>query len=145
MSVRRTIQSSAMLVLCGMGLLLPGCLMRRITVTSNPAGATVWINDAEVGRTPLSTDFTYYGDYDVRVKLEGYETINQRMSADIPLYEIPPIDLLAEAVPATIDHEVKWHFELVPALETTQPRDEFEKDLLERAVDLSTKVERPAD
>lgn len=122
---------------------LPGCLTRRITITSNPPGATVWLNDAEVGRTPLSTDFTYYGDYDVRVKLDGYEPINRRMTAEIPPHEIPPIDLAAEAFPGRIDHEVKWHFDLVPALETSMPREQYESELLERAADLSTKVERP--
>lgn len=140
----RPATSTILLGLVACTLVLPGCLTRRITVTSNPAGATVWLNDAEVGRTPLSTDFTYYGDYDVRVKLEGYEPINQRMTAKIPLHEVPPFDLVAEAVPATIDHEVKWHFDLVPALETSMPREQYEKELLERAADLSTKVERPA-
>jgi hypothetical protein len=126
-------------------LVLPGCLTRRITITSNPSGATVWLNDAEVGRTPLSTDFIYYGDYDVRVKLEGYEPINQRMTAQAPIQEIPPFDLLAEAFPSKIDHQVKWHFDLVPALEASMPREQYEKELLERATDLSTKVERPAE
>lgn len=134
-----------LVVLAACTLVLPGCLTRRITVTSNPAGATVWLNDAEVGRTPLSTDFTYYGDYDVRVKLEGYEPINQRMTAQAPLHEIPPFDLMAEAMPTKIDHEVKWHFDLVPSLESSMPREQYEKELLERATDLSTKVERPAE
>lgn len=144
MNLRPT-TSTILLGLVACTLVLPGCLTRRITVTSNPAGATVWLNDAEVGRTPLSTDFTYYGDYDVRVKLEGYEPINERMTAQAPIQEIPPIDLVAEAFPSKIDHEVKWHFDLVPALETSMPREQYEKELLERAADLSTKVERPAE
>ncbi|MBL8761807.1 MAG: PEGA domain-containing protein [Phycisphaerae bacterium] len=142
---QRRKSTAIVLALAATAFVLPGCLTRRITVTSNPAGATVWLNDAEVGRTPLSTDFTYYGDYDVRVKLEGYEPINQRMTAEIPLHEVPPFDLIAEAVPSKIDHEVKWHFDLVAALETSMPREQYEKELLERATDLSTKVERAAE
>lgn len=44
-----------------------GCVQRTITITSNPTGALVHLNDEEVGRTPLTVPFTFYGTYDVRV------------------------------------------------------------------------------
>jgi hypothetical protein len=50
---------------------LGGCIRRSITITSQPAGALVWLNDEEIGRTPVTVPFTYYGVYDVRLEHEG--------------------------------------------------------------------------
>ena len=57
---------------CGLAICSTGCLKRTISVTTEPPGALVWINDVEVGRTPLETDFTFYGIYDVRLRREGW-------------------------------------------------------------------------
>ncbi|MCC5829414.1 MAG: PEGA domain-containing protein [Phycisphaeraceae bacterium] len=50
---------------------LGGCVRRTITITSEPSGALVHLNDQEVGRTPLTIGFTHYGVYDVRLTHEG--------------------------------------------------------------------------
>src|SRR5215471_15531012 len=71
---------------------LPGCLERTITITSEPPDAIVWLNDVEVGRTPLKTGFTFYGDYDVRLRKEGYEPVQTHRETDTPIYEFAPID-----------------------------------------------------
>ena len=47
-----------------------GCVERLITVTSQPSGSLVYLNDEEVGRTPVTVPFTFYGVYDVRVEHE---------------------------------------------------------------------------
>lgn len=112
---------------------LPGCLERRLSITSEPPGALVWVNDVELGRTPVEADFTFYGEYDVRVRLEGYEPIQRQMTASQPLYEYPPIDLVAGALPVDFENTVRWHFDLEPSLEKRQTAEEFEKGLLERA------------
>jgi hypothetical protein len=83
------------LALCG------GCtghVVRTITVESQPQGAMVWLNDKEVGRTPVTADFTWYGTYRVRLEKDGYftETVYQKVSA--PWYEFVGIDLLFETV-----------------------------------------------
>jgi hypothetical protein len=49
---------------------LVGCVERTISITSEPRGALVYLNDEEVGRTPVSVPFTYYGVYDVRLERE---------------------------------------------------------------------------
>jgi hypothetical protein len=49
---------------------LLGCVERTISITSEPRGALVYLNDEEVGRTPVSVPFTYYGVYDVRLERE---------------------------------------------------------------------------
>jgi hypothetical protein len=51
--------------------LLAGCLERTITITSDPTGALVHLNDAEVGRTPVTVPFTFYGNYTVRLEHPG--------------------------------------------------------------------------
>ena len=49
-----------------------GCLERTVTITSDPEGALVTLNDQQIGRTPVETGFRYFGVYDVRLELEGY-------------------------------------------------------------------------
>lgn len=115
---------------------LAGCAQRHAIVTSEPVGATVFVNDVEVGRTPLKFDFTYYGVYDVRVEKQGFEPLRTKAHANTPLDERMPFDLAAAVVPVSVDHEVKWHFTLDPALETRQSSEELEKGLLERAKEL---------
>lgn len=96
---------------------VPGCLKRTIHVTSEPPGALVWLNDVEVGRTPLETDFTYYGLYSVRIRKEGFEPVVTTKRAKAPLYEWPVVDLAAEAWPQTIETNIRWHFDLSPTAE----------------------------
>jgi hypothetical protein len=83
------------LALCG------GCtgrVVRTITIDSQPQGAMVWLNDREVGRTPVTADFTWYGTYRVRVEKDGYttETVYEKVTA--PWYETVGVDLLFETV-----------------------------------------------
>lgn len=120
---------------------LGGCLKRTIQVTSEPPGALVWINDIEVGRTPLQTDFTHYGTYDVRVRREGYEPLLVKQKADAPLYELPPLDLAAEAVPAKLHNVVRWHYVLQPVAEANPDKQAGEREAIERARELRAKVE----
>ncbi len=50
--------------------MLGGCVERLITVKSKPAGAIVYLNDEEIGRTPATVPFRFYGVYDVRLEAE---------------------------------------------------------------------------
>jgi len=97
------------------GLVLCGCLDRRIRVTSEPAGARVWLNDEPIGRTPCEARFTYYGSYSVRVELDGHEPVSEGRTAHAPIHEYPGIDLVAELIPINFDHLIEWHYDLAPA------------------------------
>lgn len=100
-----------------------GCMDRRIIITSEPSGALVHLNDAEVGRTPVQTRFLWYGTYDVRLSLDGYEPVTAGREAGMPIYEIPPLDLPASALP--IRTNIRWHFDLEPSPPATvETRDE---------------------
>src|SRR4051812_15001051 len=122
--------------------LLPGCLERRVSITSEPPGALVTANEVELGRTPLEASFTFYGEYDVRVEKEGFEVLRTKAKANTPIYENPPLDLLATAVPFTIETTVRWHFKLQPELVTVQSKEELERGMLERAAALRSQINK---
>ena len=103
-----------------------GCVDRTLVITSTPPGALVWVNDREVGRTPVRTAFTYYGTYDVRLVREGFEALQSEGRAVAPWWDRPIVDLVAEVMPERYESMVSWHFHL-------QPRDDDRGVLVERA------------
>ena len=92
---------------------LGGCVERRVKVTSEPSGARVWLNDEAIGVTPCEATFKFYGKYDVRLALDGYEPIHEGRVMKAPLYEYPIVDLAATAVPLKFRSTNDWHFEFV--------------------------------
>ena len=112
---------------------LAGCVQRTITITSDPPGAMVWLNDREIGRTPVDVEFDYYGTYDVRLEREGYEPLMTSGEAAAPLWEAPGLDLAAELLPFRLHSRVEWHYVL-------GPRDDDPEALMERARELRSRV-----
>lgn len=108
-----------------------GCVRRTATFTTVPEGALLHVNDEEVGRTPATVEFTWYGDYDLVYRLEGYEPVHTHHRIDPPWYQYFPIDFFAEVLwPAEIhDHHDVPTVELTPA----QPIDPAE--LRQRAME----------
>lgn len=90
---------------------LTACVERTISVTSEPAGALVYLNDEEVGRTPVDVPFTFYGTYQVRLQRDGYHALTTNQKAIAPWWEAPGPDLIAEMIP---NNHVKlsWHYDL---------------------------------
>jgi len=107
------------LVLGLLAMSLGGCVERKLTIESTPPGALVWLNDQEIGRTPLTRDFTWYGNYDVQLRKEGYETVKTNMMMKAPWWQWVPIDLVAELFPVTD----RQHFTFSMLRATTQPVD----------------------
>lgn len=96
-----------------------GCVQRKLTVTSEPSGALVYLNNREVGRTPFSTDFTWYGEYEVVVRKEGYQTIIAKKNVNAPWWQFPPIDLFAEITPPRKVDAHTLNFTLTPEEEVS--------------------------
>jgi len=97
-----------------------GCVEQTLTVDSNPPGALVYLNDQEIGRTPLKRDFLWYGNYEVVVRTEGYETINTTADIEPPWWNNVPLDLLAALLPATLrdtDHHLTYTLKPAPSHE----------------------------
>jgi hypothetical protein len=128
--------AGAALVAFGLG----GCLQRTIKVTSEPAGAIVWINDIEVGRTPVESDFTYFGDFSVRVRKEGYEPVVDVRKVKPPIQEQPVLDLVGEALPVNFHHQVAWHYVLEPVVEARLSPMEAEAAVVHQAKQLRTQL-----
>lgn len=91
-----------------------GCVERTITITSEPSGALVHLNDEEIGRTPTTVHFTWYGVYDVRLSKDGYQTLNAAQEAKAPLHDSLGIDFFTEVLPIESKVNLDWHFELQP-------------------------------
>jgi len=72
----------------------------------------VFISDREVGRTPVTVPFTWYGDYEIILRHESYETLKTHADIRMPWYEVPPLDLLSELAPWTYRDRRYLHFEM---------------------------------
>jgi hypothetical protein len=56
----------------------------------------VYVDDYEIGTTPVSTNFTYYGTRKIRLVKEGFETLTVMQPIPTPWYEFPPLDFFSE-------------------------------------------------
>jgi hypothetical protein len=73
-----------------------GCVQRRMTIRSNPPGALVYVDDYQIGTTPVSHDFVYYGTRKIRLVKDGYETLTVRQPFPLPWYQVFPLDFVTE-------------------------------------------------
>jgi hypothetical protein len=92
-------------------LMMQGCALNpllhhyhRTTITSNPAGARVFMNDKLIGKTPLVFYEQEEGSYLIRLEKEGYEPLIQALGSTsektskknwgflwrVPLIKLPP-------------------------------------------------------
>lgn len=117
-------------------LLLLGCVERTMTITSQPTGALVYLNGEEVGRTPLTRDFLWYGNYDVQVRHDGHETLDTTEWVVAPWWQWPPFDLVAEILPLRLTDHRNLHYELAE----TSPTDVDPDQLLDRATTLRNQL-----
>jgi len=104
-----------LLVLLLVFLTAPGCVRRRLTVRTNPPGALVYVDNQQIGTTPCSVDFTYYGTREIRMVKPGYETLTVNQPIPTPWYETPGIDFISEnLVPLKIRDNRNVAFNLSP-------------------------------
>ena len=94
---------------------VPGCVRRTLTIRTEPAGALVCLNDEEVGRSPVTTDFLWYGDYDIIIRRDGCRTLHTHAEIAAPWYQVPPIDFFAEVFYPGKIHDARFlHYTLGP-------------------------------
>jgi len=92
-----------------------GCVRRTMTITSEPPNALVVLNDQEIGRTEVTADFLWYGDYDVVLRKEGYATLHTNWKIKAPWYQVPPLDFFFEVLwPGQLHNHQTQHFVLEP-------------------------------
>jgi hypothetical protein len=93
-----------------------GCVQRRMTIRSNPPGALVYVDDYQLGATPVSHDFVYYGTRKIRLVKDGYETLTVRQPFPIPWYQYFPLDFVTEnLIPWEIRDERVVDLAMAPA------------------------------
>jgi hypothetical protein len=98
---RSRVQTSWILLVAALVLLPGGCVRRRLNVRTNPPGALVYVDNQQIGTTPCSVDFTYYGTREIRLVKPGYETLTVNQPIPAPWYQIPPIDFVSENLTPT--------------------------------------------
>jgi len=92
-----------------------GCVQRRMMIRSNPPGALVYVDDYEIGVTPVSSNFTYYGRRKIRLVKDGFETLTVMQSIPAPWYQVPPLDFVSEnLVPGEIRDRQTFTYQMTP-------------------------------
>jgi hypothetical protein len=105
-------------------LILTGCVERRMTIRSNPPGAQVYVDDYEIGTTPVSTGYIYYGTRKIRLVKDGYETLTVYQPMPPPWYDWFGIDFFSENIwPGKIRDERAFDYQMNPIINV--PTDEL--------------------
>ncbi len=101
---------------------LTGCVERKLTINTQPQGAIVWLNDEEIGFSPVTVEFSWYGDYKVRAEKDGYDILSTHRKLKAPYYDGFPFDFFAETLwPGQIRDYYEWSFELAPYTPANRP------------------------
>lgn len=95
---RATVWWLPTLLLIGSLIFSAGCVERRLLIRTNPPGAMAYVDDYQVGLTPIGTSFTYYGTRKIRLVKDGYQPLTVYERINPPWYEIPPFDFFAENI-----------------------------------------------
>lgn len=96
-------------------LMSSGCVRRRFTVRTNPPGAVLYVDNQEIGVTPVATSYTYYGTREIRLEKDGYEPVVKLHTFRTPWYQYPGLDFVSEnVIPWEIRDQRELDFEMVP-------------------------------
>lgn len=112
-----------------------GCVQRTVTVRSDPPGALVYLNDQEIGRTPVTRQFLWYGTYDVELRMAGFESKKTTAAVIAPWWQWVPIDFVAEFLPLQDHHDLSF------SLSPPQSQDVDPQALAESGQELQEQLE----
>ena len=116
-------------------ILTSGCIERELKINTTPQGAMVELNDEQIGQTPVTVSFNWYGDYYVRLTKDGYETLDTHKMLKAPWYDHFPFDFVAGVLwPQRIVDSYEWTFDLKEKKEMTR------EELLQKAQDLQNQL-----
>jgi hypothetical protein len=117
------------------GFLAAGCVERRYTVRTDPPGALAIVNGEEIGQTPVSRSFYYYGDREITLILDGYATKTVIQPIKAPWWDNLFTEFFTEnLLPVTLRDEREFTYQLSPAV---SPR---ANDLSDRAEQLRSEA-----
>jgi hypothetical protein len=108
-----------------------GCVERRYTLRTEPPGALAIVNGEEIGPTPVSRSYYYYGDREITFLLDGYETKTVIQPVNAPWWDNLATEFFSEnLLPFTLRDEREFKYQLTRA---SSPR---ANDLRDRAEQL---------
>ncbi len=109
-------QPQAILLLAGFSL-LTGCVERRYTIRTEPPGATIVVNGEEIGPSPASRNFYFYGDREITMILDGHQTKTVIQPIKAPWWDNYVTEFFTEnIVPWTMRDERVFKYQMVPAV-----------------------------
>jgi len=126
----------SLIIALGILAVLCGCADRKIIIKSEPEGAKVMVDSQEMGVTPCSFPFTYYGTREIILKKDGYQTRRILKSINPPLIHIFPFDVLILFVP----YPLKDYREFSYKLSTYKKSDV--QDVLKRGEELKNQLNK---
>jgi hypothetical protein len=111
-------------------------MFRRMTVRSDPPGALVILDGQEVGFTPYTTDFDYYGTREITLVSPGYETLTVMQRVRPPWYQVPPLDFISDNfLPFKLTNRHDFSYRLQPARQVPS------EELIDRADSFRSQAE----
>lgn len=129
---RLGVAAAALTVLFGM----TGCMHRRMTLRTNPPGALVVMDGKEVGYTPFTADFTYYGTRELQFMSPGFETLTVMQPFKTPWYQVPPFDFVSDNfLPFKLTNRHEFQYQLQPTAQVPA------NELLDRANSYRTQAD----
>lgn len=115
-----------------------GCVERRYTIRTDPPGAVVVVNGQEIGTSPVSKSYVYYGDRDIRIFKDGYRTERIVQPLAAPWWDNYFTEFFSEnVVPWTLRDEREFAYRLS---EDQSPQTE---ELLNNAEQLRAEAQTP--
>ena len=112
----RKIPGPAALWLLASVVLVSGCVERRYTIRTDPPGAIVIVNGEEIGPAPASKSFTFYGDRQISLILDGYQTQTVIQPINAPWWDNYFTEFFTEnIVPVSMRDEREFKYQMVPA------------------------------
>ena len=109
-----------------------------MTIRSNPPGAAVYVDDYQIGTTPVAVNYTYYGTRKIRLVKDGFETLTVYQPMPAPWYQYFGIDFFSENIwPGKIRDERSYDYQMSPMVMVSNDQ------LLNRAEQL--RKQRPSD
>lgn len=130
------------------GSTLCGCVLRSLTIDSEPPGARVYLDDEPIGETPVTTTFTYYGTRKItleKLDAEGRLLFERKIVYEKikpPFYQILPLEFFAEVIlPIKLKDEHYFAYQLDPLLQL--PKTEHLEQIINNAEVLRERLRMP--
>ena len=87
---------------------------QKVSFTSTPAEASVFINEEEIGKTPIETKLARKKEYDVKIVLEGYKPFETKITKKFNAWYLGNI-LFGGIIGFIVDPSTGAMFKLTPA------------------------------